>query len=193
MCDRGSELERTGAAEIESQSPQELNSRAVKKDISQSANKECPAVEGMNLTRTKLTSGVFTLIWNHEKGVLSVSSVPELERSKCLLLRLMCSRRLVKTKRSPDVASMVQHAKKILTTRKLPEHGGFARAVCHVLGWDATVCSPSPKTAVSRGWLSPHEQYAPTMQLNGEPNTRDVFVHLQHASTGQLRDNGSVD
>ncbi|KAG6547650.1 hypothetical protein Mapa_011099 [Marchantia paleacea] len=77
-----------------------------------------------------------------------------------------------KKKRFPDVASMVQHAKKILRTKKLPEHRGFARAVCHVLGWDATVCSPSPKTTVSRGWLAPQEQYAPTLQLNDVPKTQ---------------------
>ncbi|CAM6094603.1 unnamed protein product [Calypogeia fissa] len=31
-----------------------------------------------------------------------------------------------KKKRFPDVASLVQHAKKILRTKKLPKHRGFA-------------------------------------------------------------------
>ncbi|KAL3701579.1 hypothetical protein R1sor_019601 [Riccia sorocarpa] len=69
-----------------------------------------------------------------------------------------------KKKRFPDVTSMIQHAKKIIKTKKLHEHRGFARAVCHILGWDSTVSSPSPKT--SNPALAPQDQAQPSTPLN---------------------------
>ncbi|KAL2649353.1 hypothetical protein R1flu_017481 [Riccia fluitans] len=69
-----------------------------------------------------------------------------------------------KKKRFPDVTSMIQHAKKIIKTKKLQEHRGFARAVCHILGWDSTVSSPSPRT--SNLALAPQEQAQPATHFS---------------------------
>lgn len=40
-------------------------------------------------------------------------------------------------KKFGDLTGLVMHALKILRTKKRPEHRGYGRAVCSVLGWDA--------------------------------------------------------
>lgn len=42
-----------------------------------------------------------------------------------------------KKKKFPDVVGMVQHSRKIIKTKKISEHRGYARAMCYLLGWDA--------------------------------------------------------
>ncbi|CAM6082314.1 unnamed protein product [Calypogeia fissa] len=70
-----------------------------------------------------------------------------------------------KKKKFPDVASLVQHAKKILRTKKLPEHRGFARAVCKILGWETV---PGPSIILPRGCV-PRQQSEPIILTVAAP------------------------
>lgn len=57
-------------------------------------------------------------------------------------------------KKFPNVVSMLQHSRKVMKTRKVHEHRGYARAICYLLGWDPKTsardlfirgCIPTPE------------------------------------------------
>ncbi|KAH7288008.1 hypothetical protein KP509_31G006900 [Ceratopteris richardii] len=47
---------------------------------------------------------------------------------------LMCHTKM--KKRYSSLVSLVTHASNVLRTKKLPEHRGYSRAICSLLGWD---------------------------------------------------------
>ncbi|KAH9294396.1 hypothetical protein KI387_040400, partial [Taxus chinensis] len=64
-------------------------------------------------------------------------------------------------KKFPDCVSLIQHAMKILRTKKKAAHRGYGRAICGLLGWSSDRLPSLPKTdseMIPRGCIPPPDE-----------------------------------
>lgn len=64
-------------------------------------------------------------------------------------------------KKFPDCVSLIQHAMKIMKTKKLAAHRGYGRSICTMLGWNSDRLPSIPKPnsiMVPRGCIPPPDE-----------------------------------
>lgn len=93
---------------------------------------------------------------------------------------LVCHSKM--NKKFSNLVSLVTHASNVLKTKKLPEHRGYGRAVCSLLGWDPFRIPKVPRGKGSRsgvGKAPGDNESAPGDDANNNTTKQEVSLNVE--------------